>query len=257
MMRVGVYFTPYQVDEFALRDQTVVVIDVLRAGTTIATALANGAKEIIPVTTVERAVKISGSLFGDHILRGGERNGKMIKGFDLGNSPLDYSEGKVKGKAIIFSSTNGSKAIDKGRYAREMVLCSFVNLLAVVRFLETLRKDFHVVCSGNNGSFSMEDSVCAGMLLQKLSEQKGIELFLSDEALAAVALYKSFGRSTAKMVRNSEHGRYLEQIGFGADLDICSSVNMLDVIPQLVGSVIKLKTGPERVEAKMVPVPTQ
>src|SRR5512137_1555542 len=116
-MRVDLYITPHQTDELALRDKTVVVIDVLRASTSIITALKNGAREIIPVTTVESAVKISGNLFGDVILLGGERNGKMIEGFHLGNSPANYSEEKVKGKAIIFSTTNGSHALVKARYA--------------------------------------------------------------------------------------------------------------------------------------------
>ena len=95
-MRIDVHFTPYQTDELVLREKTVVVIDVLRASTTIVTALINGAKEIIPVATVESAVKISGNLFGDVILLGGERNGKMIEGFNLGNSPTEYSAEKVK-----------------------------------------------------------------------------------------------------------------------------------------------------------------
>jgi len=257
MMRVSLYFTPHQTDEFALRNQIVVVIDVLRAGTSITTALSNGAKEIIPVTTVERAVKISGSLFGDYILRGGERNGKMIEGFNLGNSPADYSEEKVRGKAIIYSSTNGSRAIDKARYAREMVVCAFVNISAVVEFLAGQQGDIHVVCAGNNGTFSMEDSVCAGMLLHKMAEDRGVDISFSDAGLATVALFKSFGRSIPKMLKNSEHGRFLAQIGFAADLEACSSVDTLAVVPQLVGNVIKLKREPEKQKAAKVNVPIQ
>jgi 2-phosphosulfolactate phosphatase len=256
-MRVGLYVTPDQSDEFSLRDQTVVVVDVLRAGTSIAMALANGAKEIIPVTTVERAVKISGSLFGDHILRGGERHGKMIEGFNLGNSPLEYTEERVKGKAIIFSTTNGSRAIDKARFAREVAICAFVNISAVARFLSSLKRDFHVICSGNDGLFSMEDTVCAGMLVHKLGERKDLSLVLSDGASAALALFKSFGRSSTKMIKGSEHGQYLAQIGFADDLDVCASVDLLDVVPQLFGNVIKLKQGTEKAEPLKNPVPAR
>ncbi|MEK9135657.1 MAG: 2-phosphosulfolactate phosphatase, partial [Bacteroidota bacterium] len=194
-MRVDLHFTPHQIDELALRDKTVVVVDVLRASTSIATALNNGAKEIIPVTTVERAVKISGNLFGDYVLRGGERNGKMIEGFNLGNSPFDYSEEKVKGKAIIFSSTNGSMAIEKARFARHVAICGFVNIALVTEFMKELRQDFIIVCAGNNGMFSLEDSVCAGMLVHKLSEDDGVELLLSDAAIAATMLYRGHSRS--------------------------------------------------------------
>src|SRR5207249_4707216 len=129
------------------------VVDVLRASTSIATALYNGAKEIIPVTTVERAVKISGDLLGDHVLRGGERNGRMIAGFNLGNSPFDYFEEKVRGKAIIFSSINGSFAIEKARFARNVAIAGFVNISLVTRFIKDLNQDFIIMCAGNNGMF--------------------------------------------------------------------------------------------------------
>jgi len=241
-MNAGLYFATEHIDELSLRDQTVVVLDVLRAGTSIATALSNGAKEIIPVNTVERAVKISGSLFGDHILRGGERNGRMIEGFDLGNSPLEYTKERVDGKAIIYSTTNGSRAIDKARYARDVAVGAFVNLSSLLGFLRDADRDVVILCSGNNGKFCMEDSVCGGMLLHALSESAGDELVMTDSALAAVALYKSFGRSIPKMIRASEYGKYLMGIGFSEDIEYCAAVDSLPILPQLVGNVVKLKT---------------
>lgn len=243
-MNAGLYFASDHIDEYSLRDRTVVVIDVLRAGSTIATALANGAKEIIPVNTVERAVKLSGSLFGDHILRGGERLGKSIEGFDLGNSPLEYTGERVQGKAIIYSTTNGSRAIEKARYAKSVVIGGFVNLSSLLGFLRNSAGDFVILCSGNSGKFSMEDSVCGGMLLNELGKDSG-ELVLSDAALAARALYKDFGRSIPKMVRSSEHGTYLASIGFTDDLKYCSTVDHLNVLPQLVGNVVKIKPNGE------------
>ena len=253
-MRAELHFTPYQLEELALRDRSVVVIDVLRASTSIVTALNNGAKEIIPATTVESAVKISGNLFGDVILLGGERNGKMIEGFSLGNSPFDYSEEKVKGKSIIFSSTNGSQAMVKARYARQMVICGFVNISAVIAFLQKDPNDLVVVCAGNNGMLSMEDSVCAGMLLHRLSEEKAFDFSFSDGAVAAMALHKSGGKNIFKMIKSSDHGKYLESIGFGEDLKVCAGVDTIPVLPQLLGSVIKLKREPEKQESVGSPV---
>jgi 2-phosphosulfolactate phosphatase len=110
-IQITVHFTPTDLDEMQLKDKNIVIIDVLRASTTIAAALQNGAKEIIPVNSVENAVKISGSLFGDVTLRAGERNSKMIEGFNLGNSPSEFTEDVVKGKSIILMTTNGSVAI--------------------------------------------------------------------------------------------------------------------------------------------------
>jgi 2-phosphosulfolactate phosphatase len=255
-MRVELFFSSHQTDELSLRDKTVVVIDVLRASTTLATGLQSGAKEIIPVTSVERAVKISGSLFGDVILLAGERNGKMIEGFNLGNSPSDFSEEKVKGKTIIFSSTNGSRAIEKARYARDLIIGGFVNMSTVVSFLMGKKSDFTVLCAGNEGMFSLEDAVCAGMIFSKLTEEHSLVLKLSDAALAATMLYKSYSRNLLKMIKNSEHGQYLTEIGFGDDLPTCASVDTIPVLPQLVGNVIKLKRDAEAREPIKVPVPS-
>ena len=240
-MRIDLCFTPGQTDELALRDKTVVVIDVLRASTTIVTALTNGAREIIPVATVESAVKISGNLFGDVILLGGERNGKMIEGFNLGNSPAEYTAERVRNKAIIFSSTNGSQALVKARYARDLFVCSFVNVGTAAEALCRIGRDFTIVCAGNNGMLSMEDSVCAGMLIARVSAALDTPPELADGALAARTLFRAFGRGILKMMRTTDHGRHLQEIGFGEDLKICAGVDTLPVLPQLDGNVIRVK----------------
>lgn len=242
---VHVFFTPDQTDEMALRGKTVVMIDVLRASTTIAVALRNGAREIIPVTTVESAVKLSGNLFGEVILLGGERNGKPIEGFHLGNSPSEYTEERVTGKSIIFSTTNGSQAMVRARHSREMLVCSFVNLSAVAEPLRRQPRDVMIVCAGNNGVFSLEDAVCAGMLVQKLSEGPGPAPGLSDAALGAQTLARAFGRNILKMLRTSEHGRYLAGIGLGDDLAFCAGLDTVPVLPELSGSVVKLRREAE------------
>jgi 2-phosphosulfolactate phosphatase len=247
-MKVDQSFSAVQFDELQLRDKTIVVIDVLRASSTITVALNNGAREIIPVGSIESAVKISGSLFGEVTLRGGERNGQMIDGFNLGNSPLEYSESAVKGKSIIYCTTNGSVAMAKSRYARVLVVGSFLNLSAVVDFLAEENKDFLIICAGRlntPGNFSLEDAVCAGMMMQKLMKNESIELNLSDSAKAAHALHKSFGRSILKMLKTSEHGKYLAEIGFSEDLKICAAVDSVPVLPLQIESKIKLRKKEE------------
>jgi 2-phosphosulfolactate phosphatase len=253
-MRVDLHFTPNNTDELSLRETTVVVIDVLRASSTIAAALYNGAKEIIPVASIERAVKISGNLFGEYVLRGGERHGKMIEGFNLGNSPAEYTEEKVKGKSIIFSTTNGSFAIDKARFAGELLVCAFVNVGTVTAFLKENRRDLTIICAGTNGMFSIEDAVCAGMLVHRLSSDKTLTLDLSDGALGALTLHKAFGKGILKMIKNSEHGKYLAEIGYEEDLDLCAGIDTIPVLPQMVGNVIKWKRDAEKKEAAKVRV---
>ena len=243
-MKIDLSFNATQYDELQLRDKNIVILDVLRASTTIIMALNNGAREIIPVASIESAVKISGSLFGEVTLRGGERNGKMIKGFNLGNSPLEYNETAVKGKSIIYCTTNGSVAMAKSRYARTLVIGAFVNLSKIVDFIQEENKDFLFICAGrlnSVGHFSIEDAVCAGMIVQKLLKNESQKIELSDSAKAANALYKSFGRSIIKMLRTSEHGKYLNEIGFGEDLKVCAAIDTIPVIPMLSGTVIKLR----------------
>jgi 2-phosphosulfolactate phosphatase len=189
-------------------------------------------------------VKISGSLFGEVTLRGGERNGKMIEGFNLGNSPLEYTEAAVKGKSIIYCTTNGSVAMAKSRYAKMLVIASFVNMSTVVDFMKAENKDFLIVCAGrlnNLGHFSLEDSVCAGLIIQKLTKIEGLELELTDAAQAALALQKAFGKSILKLLKSTEHGKLLIEIGLGDDLKVCAELDSVPVLPMLTGTVIKLR----------------
>jgi Phosphosulfolactate phosphohydrolase and related enzymes len=250
-MKIDLSFNAGQFDELQLREKNVIVLDVLRASSTITVALNNGAREIIPVASIESAVKISGSLFGEVTLRGGERNGKTIEGFNLGNSPLEYSETAVKGKSIIYCTTNGSVAMAKSRYARTLAVGSFINLTATTDFIRDENKDFLFICAGRAntiGNFSLEDAVCAGMMIQNLLKAESLEVELSDSAKAAHALSKSFGRSILKMLKTSEHGKYLIEIGFAEDLKICAQVDSVPVLPILIGTVIKLKKEEPSIE---------
>ncbi len=248
-MRIDVFFTPDAIDELQLRDKNVVIVDVLRASTTIVTALANGAKEIIPVSSVESAVKISGNLFGDVILLGGERNGKLIEGFNLSNSPREYTEEVVKNKSIIFSTTNGSQAMVKSRYAKNLVIGCFINVSKVVEFIREINSDFSIICAGKQGAFCIEDAVCTGMIIQKLSEANADDISLSDAALASLTLHKNYEKNILNMIKKSEHGQYLSEIGFGDDLKICAGIDTCAVLPILSGNVIRLRKEIEKKEA--------
>ncbi len=248
-MKLDVHFSQSQVDEMQLREKNVVVIDVLRSSTTVVTALQNGAREVIPVGSIESAVKISGSLFGDVTIRGGERNGKIIQGFNLGNSPLEYTEATVRGKSIIFCTTNGSAAMVKSRYARNMAVGAFVNFSKIVEFVKALKADVLLLCAGrpvSTGGFSLEDAVCAGLIVQSLSSEKSSRYELTDAALAAQSFYKNFGKSIGKMLKNSEHGKYLVEIGFEEDIAVCAQIDSVPILPILNGTAIKLQRDAAR-----------
>jgi 2-phosphosulfolactate phosphatase len=239
LIEITTYFSPRNIDEMFLKDKNVVVIDVLRASTTIAVALGNGAKEIIPVGDIESVVKISGSLKGNITLRAGERNAKMIEGFNLGNSPHEFKEEVVKGKSIILMTTNGTGAMAKGRHAKNHVVASFVNLSMVVRFLGELNSNFIIICAGNENSFCIEDAVCAGKIINQLSKETDAEFVLDDAGKAAAALDKSFGKNILKMLETSQHGAHLTELGFGEDLNVCSELDSVRVLPKLSGNIIR------------------
>ena len=238
-MKLNVLFSPVNADELYFANKTTVIIDVLRASSTIINALSNGAKEVIPVATVEFAVKVSGGMFGGQTLLGGERNTKKIEGFALGNSPSEYSKEVVEDKFIVFFSTNGSKAIVKAKFSENLVVCSFNNLSSVAKHLIQLKKDVEILCAGNNNNFSLEDSVCAGKLIEEINKKKK-NIEVSDSSAAAFTLYERFGNDILEMLKNTEQGKKLIENDFEKDLEFCSDLNINSVIPYFDG--IKLKS---------------
>lgn len=240
-IKAKVFFTPSEADELLLKDKNIIVIDVLRSTTTIVTALNNGAKEIIPVASIEGAVKVSGSLFGDVTLRGGERNGKMIEGFNLGNSPSEYTLETVKGKSIIFCTTNGTTSILKGKYAKNLLIAGFVNITKVTEFIQSLNEDFYILCSGKHNGYCIEDALCAGMILYKFGLLSKNKLETNDAASTALSLYKTHNKSILRVIKNSVHGKFLTSIGAGDDLKTCTAVDSIPVIPAYSNGIIVLK----------------
>jgi len=238
-MKLDVLFSPIQADELFFTGKTTIVIDVLRASSTIITALANGAKEVVPVGTIEFAVKVSGGIFGGQTLLGGERNTKKIEGFALGNSPTEYSKEIVSGKSIVFYSTNGSRAIVKAKYSANLFVCSFNNLNAVAKHLKQLNEDVIILCSGNNNFFSLEDSVCAGMLINELVNVDK-NFTLTDSSKSALTLFKSYGKNILKLLSESDHGELLITNGFESDLKDCAELNSTEVIPHYSANVLKV-----------------
>jgi 2-phosphosulfolactate phosphatase len=238
-MKVNVLFSPVNADELYFANKTTVVIDVLRASSTIINALSNGAKEVIPVATVEFAVKVSGGMFGGQTLLGGERNTKKIEGFALGNSPIEYYREFVEDKFIVFFSTNGSKAVVKAKFSQNLVVCSFNNLSSIANYLIRLKNDVEILCAGNNNNFSLEDSVCAGKLIEEIKKKKK-NIEVSDSSAAAYALYERFGDDILEMLKNTEQGKKLIANGFAKDLEFCSDLNINSAIPYFDG--IKLKS---------------
>jgi 2-phosphosulfolactate phosphatase len=189
-------------------------------------------------------MKISGNAFGGQTLLGGERNIKMVEGFNLGNSPLEYSKENVSGKSIIHYTTNGSKAVVRAKFSENLFVCSFNNLEKVAQHLCSLKEDVEILCAGSNGMFCIEDTICAGKLISEI-EKINTDLELSDSAKASVQLSKSFGRSISKMLKECEHGKLLIENGYEKDLEHCAKLNNIEIIPYYNSGVIKMLNSEE------------
>lgn len=241
MLKISLYFTHQHVEsELELKDKNVVVIDVLRTSTTMLAGLANGAKEIIPTESVATAGMIGRNSEG-HSLLCGERNGKIIEGFNLGNSIKEYSAEKVANKTLIFSSTNGTPSIMKAKFARTCIILGFANLSRVVDYISKQHEDFIILCAGRDGEFSLEDTVCAGMLIHNLTKKNLKEEYeLTDSARGALKLYESYKKDLLKVLQESEHGKFLISLGFEDDLAECSKVDVFSCLPVMRNSIIKL-----------------
>lgn len=246
-MRVNVVFSPLMVDELFFTHKTVAVIDVLRATSTITTALANGAREVFPVGSMDMGSKVFSSFTGGKSLRGGEKNMKRIDGFNLGNSPLEYTHEIVNDKSVILFTTNGTKSIVKTKFAANVYIGSFLNISAVVNQLITLDGDIEILCSGNHGSFSLEDALCAGKMVSMLVE-KVSEIEITDAASAAVVLSKNLGKNIKKTIMQCDHGKLLIENGFEDDLVHCSKIDWSNELPYYKSNVIKLMRSEEQVK---------
>lgn len=239
-MKINTILTPLSVDELFFTKKTTIVIDVLRASTTIVTALDNEAKEIIPVGSIEFAMKVSGSAFGGQTLLAGERNAIKIDGFALGNSPLEFVNDNIKGKSIILYTTNGSKSIVKAKYSSELFIASFLNLKTIAEFISNQYPEVILLCSGNNGIFCLEDSVCAGKLISELILINN-NIQLTDGSKASLVLYKKYKNNIHKMLSESEHGINLIEKGFENDIAFAAQENISNLIPFYDTGVIKAK----------------
>ena len=239
-MRVELLFTPYGIDKSYFKGKSTVVIDILRATTSMTAALSNGARSIIPVDTIRNAFELAEAGSEDHILAG-EHNTHRIEGFSLGNSPLEFDQETVKDKSIIFLTTNGTKAIVKARLSENLLICSFNNLENTAETICNLSDDVIILCSGTDGLFSKEDTYCGGRLIERISRiSDNIEM--SDSAEAAVSLCDQWGTDILRVLKASFHGKKLMSNGFEKDLYFASQLNNVALSPYYSDGEIKAES---------------
>lgn len=250
---LNVYALPKLVNAEELAGGAAVVIDVLRATTTIAYALDAGAKQIIPCLAISDALALAKQFPPDTVLLGGERDGAPIDGFDLGNSPDEYVPGRVEGKNIIFTTTNGTRAILHARAADEVVVAAFVNADAIVRRLIECEK-VHIICAGTDGGISQDDVLLAGMLVDRLEREGGMVYRQNGQAitaretwLSAFALPQALGAEVldadrlAAELRKTPGAKNLLALDLDADILAASWISRFDIVPVLDAKTMSIR----------------
>jgi 2-phosphosulfolactate phosphatase len=229
-MEALVYFLPDQLHEESVRGLPVVVIDVLRAATSILTALAAGARGVIPAESLEAATELAVKLGRDDVLLCAEYDGYRVAGCDLGNSPSEYTPEAVRDRLLVMATTNGTRAILSARAAGRVLIGAYVNASRLVEALAGERR-VAFVCSGHDGGFALEDAAFAGHLLHRLAARTGQEVIpLNDGAWVALEIGRRSPKTPLRILRQSVWGRALEEKGFGSDLHLCAEVDARPVL---------------------------
>jgi 2-phosphosulfolactate phosphatase len=244
-VKVFVYHTP----ELTPVDQTpdcAIAIDVLRATTTMVTALAAGAEAIEAFLDMETLMAQSESWPADKRLRGGERGGSKVAGCDLGNSPLDCTPDVVGGKRLFISTTNGTRTLQRIAGAKTVLAAALINRSAVVEYLLQLQPEtVWIVGSGWEGSYALEDTVCAGAIAHSLQDKlhaKDVDFAGNDETIAAISLYQQWQDNLVGLLRVASHGQRLLRLNCDADIQYCATLDNVSVVPmRTAAGVFKIR----------------
>ncbi|MEH1927662.1 2-phosphosulfolactate phosphatase family protein [Nostoc sp.] len=233
-MKLFVYHTP----ELTPTDKVpecAIAVDVLRATSTIATVLAAGGEAVQVFSDLDQLIEVSEKWPAQKRLRAGERGGAKVTGFELGNSPLDCTPELVQGRRLFISTTNGTRALQRIQDSPNVLAAALINRAAVVQFLRELQPEtVWIVGSGWEGSFSLEDTVCAGAIAHSLLQQTTLsleELAGNDEVISAIALYSQWQDNLLGLLHQASHGQRLLRLECQEDLKYCSQTDILDVLP--------------------------
>ena len=241
IVRIDLYVNRAEVSSDKItKNQIAVVVDVLRATTSMVTAFAHGCAEIIPVAEVEQAERRAREFGGSDVLLCGERNEQPLPGFDLSNSPLEYMGRELNGKTIVLTTTNGSQLFGMTDASTDTVIASFLNVSAVANFLMKEAIDVAVLCAGKYGEFGMEDVVCGGMLIDKIVNQKAGNILLNDGGIAALRLYEYYSTDIQGMLTETNHGKRLIEIGREEDVSFAGQIDVYNIVPHREGGVIRV-----------------
>ena len=231
MKTIDVCLSPELMHLYDVRARTVVVADVLRATSCMVTAFAHGVESITPFSDLKDCEAAASKGY----ITSGERDGQKVDGFDKGNSPFEYMGPDIRGKKIAFTTTNGTEAIHKAKGAKKLVVGSFLNLSAVAKDLSSGESSVLVVCAGWKGRVSLEDTLFAGAIVEKLKNDFGLDC---DAPLAAQRLYNLARHDMLAFLADSSHVKRLNRLDIHKDIEFCLKEDQYAVVPSLVSGVM-------------------
>lgn len=237
-MKIDIIISGDDINEAKLKGKIAVVIDMFRATSVIITALNNGCCKIMPFLTIEETMKASEEIGRSNCILGGERKAVKIDGFDVSNSPLEYTEALVKDKTVLMTTTNGTKTLTKSTAADEILIAAMINAKAIAKEIISLNKDVVIVNAGTNGNFSMDDYICSGYIINKILEEKQ-SVDLSDISKTAHMIYESH-QDILSYVKNAEHYSIMKSLALDKDIEYCMQKDIIDIVPKYDGAEIRL-----------------
>ncbi len=241
-MKLSIHFTPLGVKPQAIAGKPVLVIDVLRATTTIIAALANGAKAVVPTETAEEALRVAQNFDREDAVLAGERGSRRIDGFALGNSPEEMTAATVQGKMIVMTTTNGTSALTAVETGQPVMLGAVTNYSSVtVRARQELEREgeLFILCAGREKMFSLEDAYLAGRISGRIVRKYGRrKMELNDAASAALELARGYGDKWRKVIDVSAAARNLTALGFERDIEAATQVDLHTIVPIYAGRMV-------------------
>lgn len=231
---LSVHLLPTLIPPGALRGEVAVVVDVLRASTVMVHALGAGVESIRPCLEIDEARRLAASLPAGTALLAGERTGLPIEGFDLGNSPGDFTPERCEGRTLVMTTTNGTRAILASREADQVLIGAFANLGAVRHALTRAGRNAHIVCAGTDGLVSFEDTLLAGALADEL-ERAGWSLGNDPARIAARAWASRRGEDLRSVLATGRGGLRVTELGLEKDIAAAARVDTFEVVPECAG----------------------
>jgi 2-phosphosulfolactate phosphatase len=236
-----VHLLPSLAPSSAFAQSVAIVIDVLRATTTMIHALAAGCTAIIPCEEIDEAKSVAQKMRPAKVLLAGEREGKPIAGFDLGNSPLEFTAKKCRGRTVIMTTTNGTRALIRVMGAKRGLVAGFVNFSAVCEQLTADSSPIQIVCAGSDGEPSFEDTLLAGAFVDVLCDR--FELVLNDSARLAWDSFETYGHTLREALELGRGGQALKRLGFDADIEAAADVDKFAFVPEIQRDPARVTVG--------------